>query len=343
MSDAFSESERQTKSSANTLTNQGIDPVHFLLGGMCTELATSAFLATLIDQSKEFQSRFFEHCCIPAFDVKQVIVEEKGIDITIKGEAATVIIENKIRRNSLEEGAEQLLRYYKKLKQKILPNSKLHSVFLSPKKKWGKKEVDNIPKVKDETKISIAWKDLSPLAYGLSDIDNLFAEKGLEYISKSIKNKKIRKEYKDEEELTRDILFETETLLEALSPNRKYSVEGLSLWNYGALSRRIEVDGMEAIGDEEHFEQTVEFRFSPSGTKGTNKGTKEERQAVNKWILKLRSMEEWRGFKLQSGKNKLFVKSETFQGNISQIATQLAERYNQLLAEIDSDIKDTNS
>lgn len=37
--------------------SKGVSPHHFLGGGMCREEATSAFLATLIEQSVDFQSQ----------------------------------------------------------------------------------------------------------------------------------------------------------------------------------------------------------------------------------------------------------------------------------------------
>lgn len=337
MSNEFSKSERHSKSSTVKSTNHGVDPKFFFRGGMPREEATSAFLATLIEQSDDFRTRFFKHCGIPDFEITNVAVEDSNKDITITGEEVMVLIENKILLTSKESG--QLLRYYNGLKQSLPPESKLHSVYVSPQKSTGQSEVEKIPKVKGEVKTSIAWGDLSSLANGLPEIDNVFVSKGFESVLNAIEKKNGSVNYVGEQKLTREILEEAKTLLERVSPSREFILHKLSLWLNGALTNYIEAASTEAIGNEDDFKQTVEFRFNLSG----KNGTKIERQNVKKWISKCRFQGEWQGFKPMSGENKWFVKSETFKGNISQIAAQLAERYSQLLDEIDTDIKDTNS
>ncbi|MDA7918275.1 PD-(D/E)XK nuclease family protein [Mariniblastus sp.] len=337
MSNEFSKSERHSKSSTVKSTNHGVDPKFFFRGGMSREEATSAFLATLIEQSSDFRLRFFKHCGIPSFEISTVDVEVDNKDVVIKGDGVVVLIENKIRFAAKEHG--QLLRYYNDFKPKLDKETKLHSVYLSPRKSLGQSEVKKIPNVEGETKASITWEDLSSLLVGLADIDVTFAREGFRHVLNTIEKKNSGTEYAGIQKITQNMLVEAHRLFANNHPSRKIEIHGLSLWCYGILTSYVEAKGTEAVGNEDNFKQTVEFRFNLSG----NKGTKIERQNVKKWISKGRSVGEWQGFKPMSGENKWFVKSETFKGNIGQIAALLAERYMQLLDEIDTDIKDTNS
>ena len=149
----------KSKNLATDLNLKGIDPRHFLGGGMCREEATSAYLATLLDQSSEFRSRFLQLCGIQDIEFTKVEVEREHRDITLSGTGVEIIIENKISAASKTEG--QLLRYYTHLKEQN-SDVTVHSVYLSPDRKIGTSEVQKVTNTADEVAVSIAWKDLQP-------------------------------------------------------------------------------------------------------------------------------------------------------------------------------------
>lgn len=317
----------------------GIDPHHFLGGGMCREEATSAFLATLIEQSVEFRSRFFKHCGILEFDIKRVEVERRFRDLTITGNGIAVVIENKISAASKTEG--QLIRYYNQLKEELGSGATVHSIYLSPKIRIGQSEIEKIPKVAGEIAKSIAWDELKALANGLTDFDKTFAENGIDTVLIAIKNRKVisTREYTDEEELARSALGEAALLIQNSFPNQKIEKFGLSIWAYPSVTIYADVTGVTQV--DTLLEHTINFRFKVPLK--AHRGDEAQWRDVKAWFVKIQAVGEWSGFKFDSEKSVWFESSETFVGNVEQVATQLAKRYIQLLREIEADIVDPNS
>ena len=168
---------------ANDLPPNGIDPHHFLGGGMCREEATSAYLATLLEQSPQFRSRFLQLCGIKSIELTKVEVERECRDITLSGTGVEIIIENKISAASKTEG--QLLRYYTRLKEQD-SDAIVHAVYLSPDRKIGTSEVQKVTNTADEVAVSIAWKDLLPLIDDLHDMDAILPVKAWKRYSKPL-------------------------------------------------------------------------------------------------------------------------------------------------------------
>ena len=314
----------------------GIDPHHFLGGGMCREEATSAFLATLIEQSEEFRSRFFKHCGISEFEVSRVEVERQFRDLTITGNGVTVVIENKISAASKTDG--QLIRYYNQLKEELESGTTVHSIYLSPKIKTGQSEIEKIPTVAGEIAKSIAWDELKVLASGLTDFDRTFAENGVNTVLIAIKNRRVtsKRDYSDEEELARSALDDAVLLMQNSLPNQKIQKFGLSIWAYPSVTIYADVTGITQVG--KNLEQTIDFRFKVPLK--AHRGDEPQWRDAKAWFIKMQTVGEWNGFKFASEKSVWFESSETFVGNVEHVANQLAERYIQLLQEIESDIVD---
>ncbi len=312
----------------------GIDPHHFLGGGMCREEATSAFLATLIEQSEEFRSRFFKHCGISEFKVSRVEVERQFRDLTITGNGIVIVIENKISAASKTDG--QLIRYYNQLKEELDSGTTVHSIYLSPKIKIGQSEIEKIPNVAGEIAKSIAWDELKVLASGLTDFDRTFAENGVDTVLLAIKNRRVisKRDYTDEEELARSALGDAVLLMQKSLPNQKIQKFGLSIWAYPSVTIYADVTGITQVG--KNLEQTIDFRFK--APLKAHRGNESQWRDAKAWFVKLQTVGEWNGFKFSSEKSVWFESSETFVGNIEEIASQLAERYIQLLQKIESDI-----
>lgn len=317
----------------------GIDPHHFLGGGMCREEATSAFLATLIEQSEEFRSRFFKHCGISEFEISRVEVERRFRDLTITGNGIAVVIENKISGASKTEG--QLIRYYNQLKEELEPGATVHSIYLSPKIKTGQSEIEKIPNVAGEIAKSIAWDELKVLASGLTDFDKTFAENGIDTVLIAIKNRKVisNRDYTDEEELARSALGEAVLLIQNSLPNQKIQKFGLSIWAYPSVTIYADVTDITQVN--KNLEQIIDFRFKVPLK--AHRGDEPQWRDAKAWFVKIQSVGEWNGFKFDSEKSVWFECSETFVGNVEQVARQLAERYIQLLQKIESDIVDSKN
>jgi hypothetical protein len=320
-------------------TNPGVNPHHFLGGGMCREEATSAFLATLIEQSGEFRSRFFKHCGILDFEVKGVEVERRCRDVTILGDGIAVVIENKISAAAKTEG--QLIRYYNQIKEELDSGATVHSVYLSPKKNIGQSEVSKIPKVPGEIATSIAWGDLKTLATGLTDFDKTFAEVGIDTVLLAIKNRKVKstREFSEEEELASSALLEAASLIQNSFPKQQIVKFGLGIWSYGTITFHAETKGITQV--ESSLEQKVDFRFKVRNK--AHRGEEAIWRAAKEWFSKIETAGEWRNFKLDSEKSVWCESSETFFGGVEQIATQLAKAYTQMLKEIESEITVANN
>lgn len=315
---------------ANDPNPKGIDPHHFLGGGMCREEATSAYLATLLDQSSEFRSRFLQLCGIQDIELTKVEVERECRDITLSGTGVEIIIENKISAASKTEG--QLLRYYTRLKEQD-SDAIVHSVYLSPDRKIGTSEVQKVTNTADEVAVSIAWSDLQPLIDELHDIDATFAEKGLEAILKAIVNRKVKsnREYTEDEDLIRSLLAEIEPKISNAFPDREICRSGLQVWSYGDISFYLHVENI--TREDSLLGLDIIYKFKLSGKAKSGRIT--EWQNAKRWYNTVVSAQEWREFSFAT--DKWMQASLSLHGNTESLSEVLSDSFIDRLGQIESE------
>ena len=312
----------------NAPNPKGIDPHHFLGGGMCREEATSAYLATLLDQSSEFRSRFLQLCGIQDIEFTKVEVEREHRDITLSGTGVEIIIENKISAASKTEG--QLLRYYTHLKEQN-SDVTVHSVYLSPDRKIGTSEVQKVTNTADEVAVSIAWKDLQPLIDELHDIDATFAGKGLEAILQAIANRKVKsnREYTEDEDLIRSLLAEVEPQIALAFSDRVKCRYATELWSYGEISFCLRA---ETIASEDSLvELVLDYKFRLSGK--AKPGRKTEWQNAKRWYSTVVDTQAWQDFSLVT--DQWMSASLKLNWNAESISEALSNSFIGLLKQIE--------
>ncbi len=320
----------KSKHLANATTPKGINPHHFLGGGMCREEATSAYLATLLEQSSEFRSRFLQLCGIKIIELTKVEVERECRDITLSGTGVEIIIENKISAASKTEG--QLLRYYTRLKEQD-SDAIVHAVYLSPDRNIGTSEVQKVTNAADEVAVSIAWKDLLPLIDDLHDIDAIFASKGLEAILKAIANKKVKsnREYTEAEEQIRALLAEVEPKIRLAFSDRKIDKYATELWSYGEISFCLKA---ETIASEDSLvELVLDYKFRLRERAKPERKT--EWQNAKRWYNTVVDTQTWQDFQLVP--DKWMCASVKLRENEESLSEAVSKSFTDLLQQIESE------
>lgn len=309
----------------------GIDPHHFFGGGVCREEATSAFLATLLEQSAGFRSRFFKVCGINEFALEKVEVEKQSRDITISGADVEVIIENKIDGASKQVG--QLLRYYTQLKEQN-PEITIHSVYLSPDRNLGKSEVEQLPKMHNEIAVSIAWKDLEPHVIELTDIDSLFAEKGMESVLQAIRNRRVRssRHYSEDEDAIRKLLDSAAPQLILDFPDREICRFALQIWSYGDVTFYLSIESI--AQNKMTTELSVNYQFKLRGKR--RKVQNSQWPNAKRWFEKVKSNGEWNGFSLSS--DNWMRREELIEAPHGNIVATIQKRFSKLLSKLENEI-----
>lgn len=309
----------------------GINPRHFLAGGMVREEAASAFLATLIDQSDEFRQRFFQLCGIESFPVNSVVVEQGRRDVTVEGTDTLLIIENKIAAGAKMKG--QLVGYYRRCKEDN-PDVKIHSVYLAPSRELGQSEVDLVQADDGEVVVAVAWVDLESLCAGLSDIDQVFAESGVKHILEAIARRRVRssnREWSPEEQVLREMIQSISAILKPQLPQRELTPFGPELWAYGPVTVVVKCVPTLSIDEEATDRRTVvELMFRLAGK---NK----DRDHAKRWIDPIKAQGTWEGFQIDSESNWM-VSKEVVTGGDPQLADFVASRFIALIAKIDEGV-----
>ena len=320
----------KSKNLANDPNPKGIDPHHFLGGGMCREEATSAYLATLLDQSSEFRSRFLQLCGIQNIELTKVEVERECRDITLSGTGVEIIIENKISAASKTEG--QLLRYYTRLKEQD-SDAIVHAVYLSPARKIGTSEVQKVTNTADEVAVSIAWEDLHPLIDELHDIDATFAKKGLEAILRAIANKKVKssREYTEAEEQIRSLLAEAEPQIQLAFSDRNISRYATELWSNGEISFCLKA---ETISSEDSLiELALDYKFRLRLKAKPDRKT--EWKNAKRWYNTVVNTQTWQDFSLAT--DQWMSASVKLNGNEESLSEALSHSFIGVLNRIESE------
>ncbi len=301
---------------------------------MCREEATSAYLATLLDQSSEFRSRFLQLCGIQDIELTKVEVERECRDITLSGTDVEIIIENKISAASKTEG--QLVRYYTRLKEQN-SDATVHSVYLSPDRKIGASEVQKVTNSAEEVATSIAWKDLLPLIDELHDIDATFARKGMEAILQAIANRKVKsnREYSEDEDLIRSLFVEIEPKVLRAFPDREICRYATELWSYGEISFCLKA---ESITCEDSFVGLdLIYKFKLSSKAKSERVT--QWQNAKQWHKTVANDREWRNFSLAA--DKWLYASLSLHENAESIGEVLSDSFIDLLTQIESEALQT--
>lgn len=305
----------------------GVDPRHFLAGGMCREEATSAFLATLLHQSVDFQERFFRLCGIPSFTVTDVIVEQEQRDVTVVGANTFVIIENKIASGSKKDG--QLVGYYLRVKSQD-EGSRVHSVYLSPTRELGKSEVERVHTESGEIAVSVAWEKLQPLCDKLSDFDNLFAETGVLHVLDAIRRRRIRstRQLEGDELVLRNMMRSIASKLTADHPIRKLDPYGCQLWAFGPITVVIKCETAQREDDgSPEIDTSVQLLFNLEGPNS------EDKVYAKNWITPIKKKGKWESFEIDE-QNRWMVSRFSRSGEEAQLEELLMADFNKLVTTI---------
>ena len=308
----------------------GVSPKHFLAGGMCREEATSAFLATLIEYSKDFRKRFFNLCNIPDFKIMDVVVEQAQRDITITGDDTFVIIENKIANSSKTKG--QLLSYYSQLKTKF-PEATIHAVYLAPTQNMGHSEVEMVNSEAGGKAISVAWSDIKPICDNLEDFDPIFSQTGIDCVLEAIRRRtiKVPPNWSEDEWKVREYMRSIAENIGPGFPSRQIVAEGCSLWAYGPIS--VVADCTPAVvGDEMTPEVVIccELKFRLAGRH-------EDRKYAKSWFNSLKSSKTWDVYKLDERGNWRVAK-KTFDCSFENLEENATVGFRDLVIAIDEGV-----
>lgn len=142
--------------------------IHFFFEGkLSREEATSALLATLLEQRADFRAFFFDQCGIPESDRKSgdrwsIVTEKHEFDILMECASSdwAILIENKIKSGSVMP--EQLNRYYRRLR--TASDKRILLVYLTPKPGTGQTEFGRLSGDKesgtDDRFVHLSWPDI---------------------------------------------------------------------------------------------------------------------------------------------------------------------------------------
>lgn len=304
----------------------GVSPKHFLAGGMCREEATSAFLATLIEQSKDFRTRFFNLCDIPDFKIMDVVVEQSQRDITIAGDDTFVIIENKIANASKTKG--QLLSYYSQLKTEF-PESSIHAVYLAPSRNTGQTEVEMVKREEGGNAIAIAWSDIKPLCENIEDFDTTFSQTGIIYVLEAIRRRSIvaAPDWDENELRIRECMSCIAENLKPEFPNRPLVTYGCQIWAYGPVTVVLTCTPTVA-GNEVIICCEPRFRLA---------GRHEDRKYANSWLNSVKTDSKWEIYKPDDRQNWR-VADETRDCTFNNLEETAISIFRELVSAIDEGI-----
>ncbi|MFZ1979537.1 MAG: PD-(D/E)XK nuclease family protein [Bacteroidota bacterium] len=163
----------------------------FFKGKLSREEASSAFLATLLEQWPEFRRELLSLYLNDTLAEKdwKVETEKDDIDILLTSGNDYVIIENKIKSSS--KSPEQLRRYYENRHDKN-PECLCHCLYVGPSKTMGESEISSIKSNEQEKHNTIKWIDILDLDF-MSPIPNIpdddFVNSGISEIKKLLQQK----------------------------------------------------------------------------------------------------------------------------------------------------------
>ncbi len=308
----------------------GVHPRHFLAGGMCREEACSAFLATLIEQSPEFQKRFFALAGIEPFEITEVAVEQQLRDVTITGVQTFVVIENKIAVSSKTDG--QLAGYYQQLKQDS-DDAVVHCIYLAPSRQTGETEVNQLQPAAGETATALAWSDLQTCCYNLPDFDRTFSEAGYEFVLQAIarRSQRASRDYTRDEASLRDVLAEIHQKLAEQMPHRCFEKYGVQLWSYAAITVVLSLEPADETATLDRSATTVDYSFNLASK------SRPGRQKAQRWITSIRQQGEWLGFQVDAAGKWLSLR-ETVNEPHRDLVNTLATSFRQIIDKIDTEV-----
>lgn len=272
----------------------GVNPRHFLDGGMGREEAASAYLATLLEQSQYFRSEFFRITGIPEFPDPKIEVERDLRDVTITGDNVVVIVEVKIADGAKANG--QLRNYYDRLKTEQ-PRFIVHTVYLARTSEVGRSEVEQIECAQNERAVSLGWPDIAPISKAVTDFDKTFASCGIEIILDVIRRRHRRsvRDWSDEELKWREIVKVVGANLKQPGSNWRIYPFGCELWIYGPIT--IVAKCKPTIAEpklDNELACELELRFHLAESKSAAKSS--ERPFAKRWIERLKKAKSWNSY-----------------------------------------------
>lgn len=154
--------------------------LHFFFDGkLGREEATSAFLATLLEQQSCFRTKFFnlldDNIAVTlSQNDYEVVVEEDGVDIKMydHDNQIAILIENKIQGSSKRPN--QINEYYNRQRNST-PTYKIIFVFLTPNVETGKSDLRKIKFLLNDFGFSIGWQDVLQCIKDIPAIDQTFS------------------------------------------------------------------------------------------------------------------------------------------------------------------------
>lgn len=176
--------------------------VHFFFEGSGSrEEASSAFLATLLEQDAAFRGAFLTRAArdfgISGSPVPTVSVEHTlgagSIDVLLEYAAAVILVENKISPGAKRDG--QLLEYYRGAIAKW-PGRRLAAVFLAPSTALGRSEIEDVRREirrrrrggpTGDVAVAIGWSTVHTLVNRWCREDPAFARDGMRAVRGAIK------------------------------------------------------------------------------------------------------------------------------------------------------------
>lgn len=279
----------------------GVNPRHFLDGGMGREEAASAYLATLLEQSRYFRSEFFRITGIQEFPNPRIEVEHDLRDVTISGDNVVVIVEVKIADGSKSNG--QLRNYYDRFNAEQ-PKFTVHTVYLARTAEVGRSEADQVECEPNERAVALGWSDIATISKAVPDFDKTFATCGIEIILDVIKRRHSRsaREWSDTEFKWREIVRSVGANLKQQGLNWRIDPFGCELWVYGPITivAKCKPTTAEPQLDNE-LDCELELRFRLAGAKSAAKSF--ERPFAKRWIERLKKTKKWNSYELDPRDN----------------------------------------
>jgi hypothetical protein len=202
--------------------------IHFFFSGkLSREEASSAFLATLLEQSKYCFKKFLVtlNIDLPYTEIQSVVTEEHEIDILVKLNNDLIIIENKVKSAAKKEG--QLAKYYKKM-QKKYPQKRMIIVFLGPNSNLGDSEIEGLTLRDGDSAKSIGWDQILTALNGIVNqmSDPTFVKSGIVSVNKLLSSTLRRKyELSPDRDIMHSVIYGVKQSL-----NTAYSDLSFRIW-----------------------------------------------------------------------------------------------------------------
>ncbi len=320
-----------------------IDPHFFFEGKLSREESSSAFLATLLEQSPNFRNYFFRLINQPKLSANShlIEVEKNEVDVVLTFPIAkvTILVEVKIASSSKQDG--QLAAYYERAKNDS-PEQRFICVYVAPTATLGFSEIRQLELREQDSCFALAWDQLAAGAQEVHDLEDTFAINGFKKVLEIVEKRRNAYFERTEDrafvydlvDVAAAIVQKTELPCSVKTWKDKRIVELYSIQTSITVSVTIRFEP-----DKDGFFELPRIEGDPvvNISAGFRPARKYARQPkTNEWWQSVSKTGEWKiaEFDFHLSSNGFLTFEEKFFGDADRIAQRMAELFLVLVKEL---------